>query len=32
YKAPMECCSMFVPREGEWFQRVDKALETDEAA
>ncbi|MGO1072754.1 cysteine dioxygenase [Lysobacter sp. CA199] len=32
YKAPMECCSMFVPREGEWFRRVDKALETDEAA
>jgi len=32
YKAPMECCSMFVPREGEWFRRVDKALETDQAA
>lgn len=32
YKAPMECCSMFEPREGEWFRRVDKSLETDEAA
>ncbi|UHQ21660.1 cysteine dioxygenase family protein [Lysobacter sp. 5GHs7-4] len=32
YKAPMEACSMFVPREGEWFQRVDKTLKTDEAA
>ncbi|ALN91798.1 cysteine dioxygenase family protein [Lysobacter gummosus] len=32
YKAPMECCSMFVPNDGEWFRRVDKALETDEAA
>ncbi|KRA74721.1 cysteine dioxygenase [Lysobacter sp. Root667] len=32
YKAPMEACSMFVPREGEWFTRVDKALKTDEAA
>ncbi|MGH8082677.1 MAG: cysteine dioxygenase [Lysobacter sp.] len=32
YKAPMECCSMFEPRDGEWFRRVDKALETDEAA
>ncbi|HET8819614.1 MAG TPA: cysteine dioxygenase family protein [Xanthomonadaceae bacterium] len=31
YKAPMECCSMFVPREGEWYVRADKALETDEA-
>ena len=31
YKAPMECCSMFVPRDGEWFVRADKALETDEA-
>ena len=30
-KAPMECCSMFVPRDGEWFVRADKALETDEA-
>ena len=32
YKAPMECCSMFVPQDGEWFARVDKPLETDEAA
>ncbi|WP_255322809.1 cysteine dioxygenase family protein [Lysobacter sp. K5869] len=32
YKAPMECCSMFVQREGEWFRRVDKTLATDEAA
>ena len=31
YKAPMESCSMFVPRDGEWFVRADKALETDEA-
>ena len=31
YKAPMECCSMFVPREGEWYVRADKALETDDA-
>ena len=31
YKAPMECCSMFVPRDGEWYVRADKALETDEA-
>ena len=29
YKAPMECCSMFVPREGEWFVRLDKTLNTD---
>ena len=31
YKAPMECCSMFVPRQGEWYVRADKALETDAA-
>ena len=31
YKAPMECCSMFVPRAGEWYVRADKALETDAA-
>ena len=31
YKAPMECCSMFVPRDGEWYVRADKALEIDEA-
>lgn len=30
YKAPMECCSMFVPRDGEWFARLDKSLSTDE--
>jgi predicted metal-dependent enzyme (double-stranded beta helix superfamily) len=29
YKAPMECCSMFAPREGEWFVRQDKTLCTD---
>ncbi len=32
YKAPMEACSMFVPNEGEWFARVAKTLQTDEAA
>lgn len=32
YKAPMEACSMFVPREGEWFVRVGKELQTDQAA
>ena len=32
YKAPMEACSMFVPNEGEWFARVAKELQTDEAA
>ena len=31
YKAPKECCSMFVPRDGEWYVRADKALATDEA-
>lgn len=31
YKAPMEACSMFVPQDGEWFTRLDKALKTDEA-
>ena len=31
YKAPMEACSMFVPQQGEWHVRADKALETDEA-
>ena len=29
YKAPMECCSMFVPRDGEWFVRFDKTMRTD---
>jgi len=32
YKAPMECCSMFVPQAGEWYVRAAKALATDEAA
>ncbi len=32
YKAPMECCSKFVPVSGEWFVRTDSQLETDEAA
>ncbi|MCY7354245.1 MAG: cysteine dioxygenase family protein [Lysobacter sp.] len=32
YKAPMECCSKFVPLSGEWFVRADNALATDEAA
>ena len=32
YKAPMECCSMFLPQDGEWFARAPKALEIDEAA
>jgi len=32
YKAPMECCSMFVPQAGEWYVRAPKALATDEAA
>jgi predicted metal-dependent enzyme (double-stranded beta helix superfamily) len=32
YKAPMECCSKFVPQSGEWFVRQDAVLETDEAA
>ena len=32
YKAPMECCSMFLPQDGEWFARASKALAIDEAA
>lgn len=32
YKAPMECCSMFVPQDGEWYTRATNALATDEAA
>jgi predicted metal-dependent enzyme (double-stranded beta helix superfamily) len=32
YKAPMECCSMFVPQDGEWYRRADRELATDEAA
>ncbi|MCI4567200.1 cysteine dioxygenase family protein [Lysobacter sp. CFH 32150] len=32
YKAPMECCSKFVPQSGEWFVRESSTLATDEAA
>jgi predicted metal-dependent enzyme (double-stranded beta helix superfamily) len=32
YKAPMECCSMFVPQDGEWYRRAANELATDEAA
>ena len=32
YKAPMECCSMYLPQNGEWYARVPKELATDEAA
>ena len=32
YKAPMECCSMFLPQDGEWYARAPKALAVDEAA
>jgi predicted metal-dependent enzyme (double-stranded beta helix superfamily) len=32
YKAPMGCCSMFIPQDGEWFSRAAKELLTDEAA
>ena len=32
YKAPMGCCSMFVPQGDEWFARAPKELPTDEAA
>lgn len=32
YKAPMESCAMFVPQDGEWYQRAAKALPRDEAA
>lgn len=31
YKAPMESCSMFVPRQGEWFERIDRTLPVDGA-
>ena len=31
YKAPMECCSMFVPQDEEWFVRKSNLLATDEA-
>ncbi|MFC0679217.1 cysteine dioxygenase [Lysobacter korlensis] len=29
YKAPMRNCAMFVAHDGEWFERVERALETD---
>ncbi len=29
YKAPMDTCAMFVPVEGEWFTRAEKALPID---
>src|SRR6476619_6416651 len=32
YKAPMECCSMFVPQDGEWYRRAARELATDEVA
>ena len=32
YKAPRECCSMFLPQEDEWYVRAPNALATDEAA
>jgi predicted metal-dependent enzyme (double-stranded beta helix superfamily) len=32
YKAPMECCSMFLPQDGEWYARAPKSLAIDEAA
>lgn len=32
YKAPMECCSMFLPQGDEWYVRAPNALATDEAA
>lgn len=32
YKAPMDCCSMFLPEGGEWYQRAPRGLATDEAA
>ncbi len=30
YKAPMECCSMFVPERDEWYARLAKPLEIDD--
>ena len=30
YKAPMECCSMFLQQDGEWFHRAQRELATDE--
>ena len=32
YKAPMECCSMYLPQDGEWYARAPRELTTDEAA
>jgi 3-mercaptopropionate dioxygenase len=32
YKAPMECCSMFVPQDGEWYMRASNPLATDTPA
>ena len=29
YKAPMECCTTFLPADGEWYQRAAKTLCTD---
>lgn len=31
YKAPMGCCSMFLPQDDEWFARAPKQLPSDEA-
>ncbi len=31
YKAPIDCCSMFVPQDEEWFVRKTNLLATDEA-
>ena len=31
YKAPIDCCSKFQPHDGDWFLRVDSALQTDVA-
>ena len=30
YKAEMQCCSTFAPIGGEWFERADRTLRTDE--
>lgn len=32
YEAPLELCSMFLPRGGEWFDRIGKTLVTDAVA
>lgn len=31
YRAEMQCCSTFAPVGGEWYQRADRTLLTDEA-